>query len=494
MRFRSFKPPPRRGPRLHLAALGVGLIALLLAADALARPGGGDTFSGGSSSSSGGGGGDAELLFFLIRLAFYYPQLGVPLLIIAVLFFTIKMRKRPAEAWSSQPRLAPPSRHAELEAIAKLDPDFSAIVFEDFVFRLYATAHQARSTPADLDALAPFLSPAVRAELAKRDPVGQTITDVVIGVMKPIAVQLPGDKQDGEVIVRLSFESNMSAGDRSYHVDEVWTLARAAAVRSRPPDAVRAFGCPNCGASYSSSDSQRCDHCGQVVDDGRFDWQVRELRLVQQTPLPPTQRGSVPERGGDMPTIVHPQLRARWQALCAADPALTHDRLRARTLLIYRELNAGWSELDPAKIRPFVSDGMFDYLRYWIDTFKRRQQRNVLKDMRVEKLTVVKVTRDRYYDAITARIHAVGIDYTVDAAGKTLRGSARAPRSYSEYWTLIRGATVRGAPRDEPSCPSCNAPLKISMAGTCEYCGALLTRGDFDWVLSKIEQDESYSG
>jgi hypothetical protein len=32
------------------------------------------------------------------------------------------------------------------------------------------------------------------------------------------------------------------------------------------------------------------------------------------------------------------------------------------------------------------------------------------------------------------------------------------------------------------------------MAGTCSYCSAHITRGEFDWVLSKIEQDEAYEG
>jgi hypothetical protein len=32
------------------------------------------------------------------------------------------------------------------------------------------------------------------------------------------------------------------------------------------------------------------------------------------------------------------------------------------------------------------------------------------------------------------------------------------------------------------------------MAGECEHCGAKVTRGEFDWVLSKIEQDDSYMG
>jgi hypothetical protein len=32
------------------------------------------------------------------------------------------------------------------------------------------------------------------------------------------------------------------------------------------------------------------------------------------------------------------------------------------------------------------------------------------------------------------------------------------------------------------------------MAGNCTHCSARVTSGDFDWVLSRIEQDESYQG
>jgi hypothetical protein len=32
------------------------------------------------------------------------------------------------------------------------------------------------------------------------------------------------------------------------------------------------------------------------------------------------------------------------------------------------------------------------------------------------------------------------------------------------------------------------------MAGVCDYCNGKVSSGEFDWVLSKIEQDESYGG
>jgi hypothetical protein len=75
-----------------------------------------------------------------------------------------------------------------------------------------------------------------------------------------------------------------------------------------------------------------------------------------------------------------------------------------------------------------------------------------------------------------------------------LRGNRSRERPYSEYWTLIRGAATRGKARTDPACPNCGAPLKIGMAGNCEYCHAKVVTGDFDWVLSRIEQDEAYGG
>lgn len=64
----------------------------------------------------------------------------------------------------------------------------------------------------------------------------------------------------------------------------------------------------------------------------------------------------------------------------------------------------------------------------------------------------------------------------------------------SEYWTLIRSASARGVPRLDQNCPGCGVSLTLNMAGVCEHCGVHVTSGEFDWVLSKIEQDEAYRG
>jgi predicted amidophosphoribosyltransferase len=53
---------------------------------------------------------------------------------------------------------------------------------------------------------------------------------------------------------------------------------------------------------------------------------------------------------------------------------------------------------------------------------------------------------------------------------------------------------TKGTPSAQKLCPQCGAELKINMAGRCEYCQAEVTSGRFDWVLSRIEQDEAYDG
>jgi uncharacterized Zn finger protein (UPF0148 family) len=496
------RPPPRG--RAVAAALAV--LAALVALDAAARPGGGHGYSGGggSSSSGGGGGGDGLglVIELLVRLIFAYPALGVPVtLAVAAIWWwhsrhTADVR---SDHWASDgdaPSPAPSGR--DLARIRRLDPEFSAVLFEDFVGALYARVYAARSDPREMARLAPYVAEATRAALLARAPSGVAISGVVIGALRVIGVHLP-DSGDGQVRVELEIEANFTGGAEGYYVLEHWTLTRAAGRTSRPPpppgEAI-AFHCPNCGAPFESTGDDRCRFCGQEVGGGRFDWTLTRVRLLRQETRPPALTADVAERGTDAPTVFDPRIQADHAALIAEDPAATPERIVQRVRAIHAELNAAWSALDLRRVRPYVSDALLSHLNYWIGAYRRQGLRNVIEQTRVDRAQIVKLTRDRHYDAITVRIWASGLDYTVrDADGARVSGSRTRRRVYSEYWTLIRGAAVRGAPRAAGACPSCGAPLdRINMAGTCEYCGSHLTRGEFDWVLSKIEQDESYRG
>jgi len=485
----------RQLPAMPLVA---AFLLVLDVASAWARPGGGQSYSGERHRGGGDGGGDfsGELIYLLIRLIFVYPQVGVPLALIAA-FVVWRMRNRGFESWDSRAvHAAPPAQpraKLRLDALFAIDPDFSPIVFEDFAYRLYASTHRARTDRAALAGLAPYLQAHVREALAREEPLGVPTTQVVVGAMRIARVDVPEAQQ--QVTVTVVYESNVQVSQQTIFMRERWTLARDKDARTRPPEQTERLGCPSCGAPFESSDSARCSYCNQVVNNGRFAWLVTERRVLTRESRPPALTANVQEIGTNAPSLVSPDQQQAWQALVARDPALSEDDLLTRISLIFDKLNHAYSALDLQPARGLLSDGMFDYLRYWTDAYRSQGLRNVLETAHIARVQRVKVLSDRYFDAITFRVWASGLDYTIDVRTKQLvSGSNQRPRDYSEYWTLIRAAGVRGQAGTTANCPSCAAPLDVTMAGNCSHCSAHITRGEFDWVLSKIEQDEAYEG
>lgn len=481
-----------------LALLGV------LAGAALARPGGGDSFSGGGGHG-GGGGGDAdagailELIYWLVRLCIEVPHVGLPLLAIVIGYFIYSSYKRHQNKdWDSGPPVAL-EQAVSLDALRRDDPDFSQIVFEDFAFRLFSTAHRARHSQEALASVAPYVGELARQALLTRPPAFEPVLAVVVGALRVTRAGAPNRLADTDTRtwIAVEFEANVATAKQTSYSVETWLFARDASRRTRPPAATRGFPCPNCGAPWqgSASGTAVCASCGEAVDNGRFDWVVEEITLRSLDERPPTLTGSVPERGTDLPTYRQQGVDQRLIQLEQRDPEATEANLDARLALIYTQLNAAWSKNDLRPARGLVTDSLYDYLQYWVDAYKRQGLRNELVDMRITHSTVAKVTTDRWYDAVTIRLWGSGKDYVVrEATGDVVRGSKHRERAYSEYWTLIRSATRKGETKTTLACPNCGAPLQITQSGECEFCNAHVSSGEFDWVLSKVEQDDSYRG
>jgi hypothetical protein len=482
---------------------------VLTAAVAAARPGGGESFSGGGGHGGGGHGGGGgfilELIFQLIRLCVYYPTIGIPLILAVIAYFVYSSYKqRQNKDWDSGPPVVL-RRAISLEPIRAVDPEFSQVLFEDFAFRLFSTAHRARASATELATIAPYVTAAAQTHLAQRGA-GEPVASVVVGAMRVFRADVPATAVDGagnhfSIYVGIEFEANVTAGKPgAEHTDysvESWTFRRDATRVSKPPGATKGFPCPNCGAPWqaASTGTQVCASCNQAVDNGRFDWVVDAIALASIDQRPPTLTAEVPERGTDLPTYRQRDYGERWAALCAEDPGLNPATVQARLALIYGELNKAWSNNQLGPVRGLCSDGLYDYLQYWVAAYQRQGLRNQLTDMRIVKAEPCKLVRDKHYDALTIRIWGTGKDFVIKReTGALVRGSKHAERPYSEYWTLIRSAARRGTPTITKACSNCGAPLAITMAGACEHCGAHLTSGEFDWVLSKIEQDDTYRG
>jgi ribosomal protein L37AE/L43A len=521
-------PTPKNIYRIFI--IGVALVVLaLLAVDAFGRVGGGHSYGGGSrgggSSSRGGGGGGGSgdggaivwLIFEAIRLLVYltveYPIVGIPLdlLIIAgvVYFFRLKSRSFKTD-FSSIVSSASETGAYEPEEVArgfarlkKFDPNFSEIVFTDFCYALYGKAHDARGGgAAKLDLFSPYLSDVARKSLVDRNPTGlKEVKGIIVGSMR--VEQIEG-LESPVVRVGLFFESNYTevtgsegatAVEMTYYVNERWELERKRDVLSPPPAQATALHCPRCGAPLQRDTVGACAFCGTKIESGEFQWYVKSINLISREARGPQLTSDVEEVGTDFPSVVQPNFETVRAEFETNNPQFRWDQFEERARLIFTELQSAWSSMNWEKARPHETDNIFQMHQYWIDAYRRQHLRNVVENGTITAIESVKIQEDAFYQGITLRIWAEGLDYTVDNDSNIVSGSNRKPRQWSEYWTFIRNKQAKSnEARTDLNCPNCGSPLKVNASGICEFCGGKITSGEFDWVLSKIEQDESYTG
>jgi hypothetical protein len=128
--------------------------------------------------------------------------------------------------------------------------------------------------------------------------------------------------------------------------------------------------------------------------------------------------------------------------------------------------------------------------RYRAEGYVNRVSEAVVTGVHLGKLSI-----DAYVESITVRIFARMLDWTEDKSGKVVGGSATEPKIFSEYWTFVRSAGKAHRESSVSNCPNCGAPLdKVSETGVCGYCDAKIVTGEYDWVLSSIDQDDDYAG
>jgi ribosomal protein L37AE/L43A len=477
------------------------LLSLAFAAEAFARVGGGQSYSGGGSSSGGGGGGGgggSELLFYVFRFLFWltihHPIVGIPVDLLVLYLIFKWLRSRPDMKSVRIGTATRTERAARMNELRKFDPNFSEITFSDFCYSLYGRAHTARGE-GDLDRYAPYLSAGARNALRSRNPKGlREVRGIVIGSFKVMSLR----GIDGpNVTATVAYESNYTeigeTGEQSWYVQEQWTLERRRDILSPPPEKAKADHCPRCGAALATRTDGTCEYCGAKIESGAFQWFVRTVSLTSREARGPLLTSNVPEQGTDTPTRFQQQFGERRKSFNESNPAFDWQAFDRRVREIAAELQDAWTAREWERVRPLESESLFQMHRYWIDAYRRQHLRNVVADFRVLRIEPVKIDADAFYESITVRIWAEGRDHTLDEAGKVVSGSASQVRRWSEYWTFIRTRGVSTSGPAARSCPNCGAKVALGATGICEYCGGKLTTGEFDWVLSRIEQDEAYA-
>ncbi|HYI11410.1 MAG TPA: zinc-ribbon domain-containing transport protein [Thermoanaerobaculia bacterium] len=502
-------------------AIALFVLSLLMAVAVYARIGGGDSYSGSgdssshssssdddrdsgssysrssddddsrpsSSGSSGGGGTTVELDG--CGVAVICTFFGV---IFLFGFIAVVMQERVVPVVSVGPSANEIVRGpADMGGLRRYDPNFSEIVFTDFCYNLFARLYDFLGR-GRVDELAPYVNMAVRQGLKRHATPGlSSVTEIVIGSMTVVAFRgLDRLDVEAELEFEANYVENTPTAARRWYVRERWTLERMRDILSPAPANARAEHCPRCGAPLQTNTDGACLHCGTTITDGKFQWFVRSIRSLEKSERPPAIGGSGQETGTNLPTVYQAALQRRRERFLSEHRGFTWQGFLDRVRHVNHELQTAWTTRDWHRARPFETDALFQTHRYWIDEYLRQRKRNIVDEFAIGEIIVVKVTSDAFYDAVTVRIFASGKDYTINEGGAVIGGSPSTTRSWSEYWTFIRGRA--GAAADARICPNCGGPLAEGQTAICTYCGGKNTTGEFPWVLSRIEQDEAYRG
>ena len=177
------------------------------------------------------------------------------------------------------------------------------------------------------------------------------------------------------------------------------------------------------------------------------------------------------------------------------DPQFSAAALIKKSNAAFLEIQKAWSDQDLSGIRRFISDGVNERFSLQIGMQKKQNIRNRMENVQVLGTEIVSIESDPHFDSIHLRITAKANDTDENlATGKKIRDNYSG--TFVEYWSFLRKPgvqTLAGRGLVEGVCPNCGAPLELSVSGRCKYCDAVVTSGEYDWVLSEITQSIEWS-
>ncbi len=491
----------------------LAMVALmLLPPDLMGRPGGGHSSSGGSSggggSYGGGGGGGGDDAIGLIILIVRYPYIGIPLLVIIVLYRIYANRRAAPETtitthsgtetqvWNRRK-----VDNALWDFRQERDPEFSQTLFLDFAQHLYHQYHYHR-TKSEVVNLRPYFKDEIIENAAPKSNFQIDVTELVINGVDFVNLY----DGEAETTISVSFDTNytetIDGHSNRWWVQETWFFTRKASLCSPSPAALQSPGCPNCGAGLELSPTGECSQCKTVVPPGSKTWFVMAINIAHRE----VQHGDVvgtyaPEQGTNLPTLYDPRLGNLGRIFVEQHKieSITEYEATFKEKIaepIFKTIYRSWAERKYEPARPLMSDNLFRSHLYWVETYKAHKRINHLDNLTITGIHLVKLDLDKYYEAATVRIFANVLDYLTDESGKLVAGNNRKPRAFSEYWTFVRRTGVESDDKkfNPDCCPNCGAPVNMGMSGICSFCNSKVTTGEFGWILSRITQDEAYFG
>jgi hypothetical protein len=391
----------------------------------------------------------------------------------------------------------------QTDFMRETDPNFSMILFREFAHLLYTGFYSNLGKPSIVK-LKPFLRIFTPEMMT-----GSTYSEIVVGELKVVEFCV---EKENRLMVKYSANYTECKDQTNeyirHQIGETWVFRRDKGALSPEPERMQAITCPSCGAAADFSDAGICSYCKNTIIDGQMQWTLADRYIYEQNKFELNGLGYYAEEKGTESATIFSLYLNKEAGNLARNLGYSDEEQKqwwdgyskefCNNLVVsyFIQIYHAWSDNKLENIRHLLSDRLFHSFKFWIDNYLSSSLRNKLDQISVIMIEMCKIEQDKFYVALTTRIHASCMDYTIDKDGKIIGGSDNIPRKFTEYWVFIRRLDKNFNKQPEPEkCPSCSAGIeKMGETAICGYCHAKISTGNFSWVLSSIVQDEVYRG
>lgn len=481
------------------------LSVILIYETADARAGGGHNYSSGSRGRGGGsgsGGGDITVIFRLIiellRFTYYYPQFGIPLIIVLAIggYILYKKGDNAFMGFIISKGSNIIDEAEDKRAVSELqetDPYFDKQTFVERIKKSFVVIQNAW-TKRDLKDAEFFLSDgtyeqfSIQLEELKRDHV----IDYLEGLSVKDVKFLKFEKGDTFSVIHISISAE-GINYRKSDIDgsfiegskfrepftEVWTLIRRTGAKTTGKPGLMEGNCPNCGNPVKVGRLTKCDVCNSILRSGQHDWVLTKI----------TQR-SAWKITSDAATVLG------YKKYKIKDPFFNLQHIEDKVSVMFWRKITSEKLGDISFLKKIAQNKFCDREEALYKTSKN--DRPFHTKCGVGSISLLGVGNFGAEDKAFAEVVWSGIPtLPPKSAGtssakttvKNYYSGNRTPINYTQIFILTRKAASRTSPDgslNSAHCPNCGAPESKSSANECDYCGTVMNSGEKDWVLEDV--------
>lgn len=179
------------------------------------------------------------------------------------------------------------------------------------------------------------------------------------------------------------------------------------------------------------------------------------------------------------------------EAIKQVDPDFNKDKFLSWTKEVFVTLQNAWTARDWEKIRPFESEELYRQHEHQLQEYVRNKTINMVERINVGQTFLTSYTRNKDTETLTVYMRVRMNDYIVsEETGQVVKGFKDVEVHTAKLLTFMRSTGTKTVPDGDGlnvvKCPNCGAPVSVTSAGQCEYCGHIITSGEYAWVLTAM--------